>query len=40
MIVLTLFVGTGAIDYAMDNPLAAVIAVGSLIILWKGAKNV
>lgn len=33
--VLALCVGTGAVDYMLDNPVAAVIAIGSLVILWR-----
>ena len=30
---LALFIGTGAVDYMLDSPLAAVIAVGSLVVM-------
>ena len=33
MFLLALFIGTGAVDYMLDSPLAAVIAVGSLVVM-------
>ena len=36
---LALFIGTGAVDYMLDSPLAAVIAVGSLVtLIWTVEK--
>jgi len=39
LFVLALIVGTGAIDYALDSPVAAVIAIGSAVYMAVYAKR-